>query len=229
MSGAGGTARGAGAAGCGGSGRRRGWGCVGVCVCPRAARGREARAPPPPAAHSAARGPPVRAHCSRPRSTGREKPPEPFGRSASALPSAPRAGGLQGGSGRRPELAPGLPRGSGGPRRGGGAWRPGPTALLPLGLGTGVSWGPLHGPTFLRSRRLPGSLCCCLREPRAHPRGGVGGGGGRLGLFCWQFRVLNPGMYLPKYLVVCRLPSPGPRSNQFPVTEVAFLLSEILW
>lgn len=84
-----------------------------MCVCPRAARGREARAPPPPAAHSAARGPPVRAHCSWPGSTGREKRPEPFRGSASAPPWAPRAGGLQGGSGQRPELAPGLSRVSG--------------------------------------------------------------------------------------------------------------------
>lgn len=69
--------------------RRLGWGCVCVSV---AARGREAMAPPPPAARSAARGPPGRAHCSRPESTGLARRPESFRGSAPHHPRLAAAG-----------------------------------------------------------------------------------------------------------------------------------------
>lgn len=177
--------------GCGPSG---GW-AGGVCVSV-AARGREAMAPPPPAARSAARGPPGRAHCSRPESTGLARRPESFRGSAPAPPSACGGRGLEGGSGAVVELTPGLTRGA--QRLAPWGWGGAPRADNPPSFGTWHRVGSLRGPTFLESRRLPRSICCYLREPWAHPGGGVGGGGHSVLLAAPCF---DPGMYLPKSLV----------------------------
>lgn len=157
--------------------RRRSWGCV----CVRGPRGavRRWRRRPRSLARSAARGPPGRAHCSRPVSTGLARRREPFPWNASAPPSAY---GCRGPHGRLRSDTRTSPRASPRDREvlavGAGAGRLGSTTLLPSVPGIGVGRGPFPGPTFLESRSLLRSICCCLGEPRAHPRGGVGGGGG---------------------------------------------------
>lgn len=160
---------------------------MGVCVS-AAARGREAMAPPPPAACSAARGPPGRTHCSRPVSSRLARRPEPFRGSAPAPPSPQQPGPRGRLRSRRRTYPWACPRGPEVGDAGAGRGAPGrQPSFLPLGPGTGVGSGSPHGPTFLESRRLPRNICCCLREPRAHPGGGVGGGGVSVCSGCFAF------------------------------------------
>lgn len=168
-------------------------------------------APPPPAACSGARGPPGRAHCSRPVSTRLARRPEPFRGSAPAPPSAHSSPGLEGGSGAVGELTPGLARGA---RRSATRGRGGaPGADNPPSFGT---WhrGGLRIPSrpHIPGEPLPAPEYLLL-PPRA-----TGSpwrrrwGRGRLRLFCWLLRVLTRGEFaeIPGPLSVCRLPSPGP-------------------
>lgn len=181
---------------------------LGVCVS-AAARGREAMAPPPPAACSAARGPPGRAHCSRPVSTRLARRPEPFRGSAPAPPSPHSSPGLEGGSGALGELTPGLARGA---RRSATRGRGGaPGADNPPPFGT---WH--RGGLRIPSRpHIPGEPPPAPEYLLLPPRA-TGSpwrrrwGRGRLRLFCWLLRVLTRGEFaeIPGPLSVCPLPSP---------------------
>lgn len=173
--------------GCGPSG---GW-AGGVCVSV-AARGREAMAPPPPAARSAARGPPGRAHCSRPESTGLPRRPESFRGSAPAPPSACGARGLEGGSGAVVELTPGLTRGA--RRSAPWGWGGAPRADNPPSFGT---WHRV-GLGIPSRPHIPGEPPPAPEYLLLPPRA-TGSpwrrrwGRGPLCLFCWLLRVLTPG------------------------------------
>lgn len=146
-------------------------------------------------ARSAARGPPGRAHCSRPVSTGLARRWKPFPWSASAPPSAY---GCRGPHGRLRSDTRTSPRAS-----------PRDREFLAVGAGLDA-WGrrpscfgtrDRGGPGTLSRPHIPGEplpapeyLLQPLRAVGSPPRWRWGRG--RLGLF-WQLRVLNPGRLCP--------------------------------
>lgn len=171
-------------------------GCVSAAV-----RGREAMAPPPPAACSAARGPPGRAHCSRPVSTRLVRRPEPFRGSAPAPPSPHSNRGLEGGSGAVGELTPGLARGarrSATRGRGGAPRADNPPSFL-WDLAPGWAPGPLTAPHSWRAAACPGISVAASASRGLTLEAALGEGAAPSVLLAAS--RFDPGVNLPKYQV----------------------------
>lgn len=185
-----------------------------MCVS-AAARGREAMAPPPPAVRSAARGPPGRAHCSRPVSTGLAKRPEPFGEAHPRGPGLTAAGASRAAPERWENLALGLLAGPGGRRRGGGEGRSGPTALL-WDLAPGWARDPLSAPHSWRAAACPGVSVAASASHGLTLEAVLGEGATPWVRAASRF---DPGLCLPKSLVhsLClSAPESRPLLESFP-------------
>lgn len=186
VSGADGTARGARAGGGGRQGdaglaEARAAAGLGVCVCVRGPRGavRRWRRRPRSLARSAARGPPGRAHCSRPVSTGLARRREPFPWSASAPPSAY---GCRGPHGRLRSNTRTSPRASPRDREvlavgaGWGAWGRRPSCLRYPG--SGWAGDPLLAPHSWRAAPCSGVSVAASESRGLTPEVALGEGGG---------------------------------------------------
>lgn len=169
-------------------------------------------APPPPVARllarSAARGPPGRAHCSRPVSTGLARRREPFPWSASAPPSAY---GCRGPHGRLRSDTRTSPRASPRDREflavgaGQGAWGRRPSCLrYPE---SGWAGDPLPAPHSWRAAPCSGVSVAASESRGLTPEVALGEGAARSVKAASRF---EPGTFVPKSLIPYRLPNPGP-------------------